>query len=264
MQWKEPNEWGQWGNAIRRVSHVQCSQCMNRTIAWHIYRFMLNKQHMKSTLVAAAAVTAVLLLFSAQLLFVCPEQSEPKLSQHWLGFYLCAFLQPSQRTQPAKFPSCPAAWPMPKRQQAYPQCTQQSTTTVRATLVDCQQKESVQIIKMLSHISVLRFDSMLSQTATGLATLPVDVINYKQNVPAPDLFICATLFTFTVDRIRTRHHSPNPCQVWMPREQILIQQYWQTDGIRLWLTKHTHICVYVCVEILYTHVLEQQQKPELT
>lgn len=147
MQWMEPNKWGQWGDAILGASHVHCSQCMNRTIAWHIYRFMLNKQHMKSTLVAAtAAVSAVLLLFSAQLLFACPEQSEAKLSQHWLGFYLCAFLQPSQRTQPAKFPSCPAAQ-LPKRHQAYSQCTQQSapttTTTVRATLVDCQQKESV-------------------------------------------------------------------------------------------------------------------------
>lgn len=114
MQWMEPNKWGQWGDAILEASHVHCSQCMNRTIAWHIYRFMLNKQHMKSTLVAAtAAVSAVLLLFSAQLLFACPEQSEAKLSQHWLGFYLCAFLQPSQRTQAAKFPSCPAAQKAP-------------------------------------------------------------------------------------------------------------------------------------------------------
>lgn len=71
---------------------------------------------MKSTLVAAAAavptaaaVAAVLLLFSAQLLFVCPEQSQAKLSQHWLGFYLCAFLQPSQGTHTAKRHSCPAA-----------------------------------------------------------------------------------------------------------------------------------------------------------
>lgn len=69
---------------------------------------------MKSTLVAAAAaavptaaaVAAVLLLFSAQLLFVCPEQSQAKLSQHWLGFYLCAFLQPSQGTHAAQLPSC--------------------------------------------------------------------------------------------------------------------------------------------------------------
>lgn len=77
---------------------------------------MLNKQHMKSTLVAAAApvptaaaVAAVLLLFSGQLLFVCPEQSQAKLSQHWLGFYLCAFLQPSQGTHAAQLPSCLAA-----------------------------------------------------------------------------------------------------------------------------------------------------------
>lgn len=45
--------------------------------------------------------------------------------------------------------------------------------------------------------------------------------------------------------------NPCPCQVWMPREQTLIRQYWQTDGIRLWLT-HTYICVHVCAEILYT------------
>lgn len=80
---------------------------------------MLNKQHMKSTLVAAAAAaipaaavaadSSVLLLFSAQLLFVCPAQSQAKLSQHWLGFYLCAFLQPSQGTHAAQLSSCPAA-----------------------------------------------------------------------------------------------------------------------------------------------------------
>lgn len=171
---------------------------------------MLNKQHMKSTLVAAAAavptaaaVAAVLLLFSAQLLFVCPEQSQAKLSQHWLGFYLCAFLQPSQGTHAAHLPSCLAAWPMPKSHQAYPQCTQQSTATARTTLVDCQQKESVQIIKMLSHISVLRFDSMLSQTATGLGTLPVDVINYE---PKCSIDWSSTWFVYLCNIIHI--HSP--------------------------------------------------------
>lgn len=45
---------------------------------------------------------------------------------------------------------------------------------------------------------------MLCRAAAGLATLPVDAINYKQNgraelkaPTAPDLFICGTFFKFT-------------------------------------------------------------------
>lgn len=82
---------------MRWVSHVRL-QCTTskRTIAWHIYRFMLNKQHMKSTFVAAGAAAAAVIVLGSTV--VCMSRAEPQdcLSQHWFGFYLCAFLQASQ------------------------------------------------------------------------------------------------------------------------------------------------------------------------
>lgn len=104
---------------------------------------------------------------------------------------------------------------------------------------------------MLSHISVLRFESMLSQTATGLATLPADVINYKQNVPAPDLFICSTLFTFTVDRIRTKQplSLPGLNATWANFNTAILANWWNPPVID---EAYIHMRTCVCRNIVHT------------
>lgn len=121
----------------------------------------------------------LLLLFLAQLLFVCPEQSHKTASVSIGLDFICAPF--CRHLNELHLP----AWLCPNGNGLSPNA--HSSQQEQLKLPGGIAGKSVQIIKMLSHISVLRYELMLSQSAAGFsqsANLPFDVINYKQNVPS--------------------------------------------------------------------------------